>query len=92
MKFNLSGPRANDLMRDVQVGDVYVTKSGRGTGDPRFQIIVGQRDNVSIYVGIDQHGNVTTAGVYYNSCYERRQRVGRVVNADEMNFDIEWEG
>lgn len=90
MKFNLQAPVAQDLMRDVCIGDVYVTKSGRGTGDPRFQIIVGQRDNVAIYVGIDKEGNVTTAGVYYNSCYERRTRVGRVSNMDEMNFDIEW--
>jgi hypothetical protein len=92
VRFNLNTPKAKDLMEPVAVGDVYITKSGRGNCDPRFQVIVGQRENCTVYVGIDKEGNVTTAGVYYTSCYDRRQRVGRVENIDDLCFNIEWIG
>lgn len=90
MRFNIQTPEACDAMnRDKpRIGDVYFAKGGRG---PRIHIIIGQSDLSSYFVGLGSDGSVQSAGSYYTSVFEARQRVGHVEGLEELEFNITWE-
>jgi hypothetical protein len=71
-----------------QIGDVYPGKGGRG--GRRYWVVVAARNRMLWCLGLDEGGNVVSAGGYGDHAFQRRELLGRVKDFENMVLKVEW--
>ena len=86
MRFNIDDVRHECMPRELQVGDVYPMKGGRG---PRgVWVIVGMRNRTVYLLGVGEEGQVISSQSYGAHCFEEREPIGRCDDVADLTLTI----
>ncbi|MDE2102704.1 MAG: hypothetical protein KGL39_36000 [Patescibacteria group bacterium] len=93
MKFNLPEVADLTLSNEVQVGNVYSAKGGKGTA---FWVVVAVSERGVTCLGMNRAGEITSATSYGRHVFEGgaystgRPVLGHVAGLGDLSFDVQW--
>lgn len=91
MKIDLSAVPREFLDDDPRVGDVYPAQGGPGQADQRtaMWIVIGVRNRSVVCMGVNTMGEIVSATSYQSHTFERRRKIGRCPDVENMILRVE---